>query len=318
MSGDSSHDVTAQEACDIVGIGVSVWDSVFLVDVFPNRGTVVRANRRVEGIGGGVSVAIATAARLGSTAAMVDSLGDDAAAHRIVTDLAANGVQTRGISQITGHSSSVASIWSDLKSNERTIVYSPGSASDSLRWSTAIEALVLGAKVVHLNGRHARVCEVAIRLAREVGAKVSFDGGAHRYREEIIPMLTSSDIVIVAKEFAMSHYRNRDGAEDCPRLQRLTEFLMADLECEIAGVTDGINGSFLIQRDGDSLYQPAVETDRAVDTTGCGDTYHGGFLHAYVLGYQIDAAAELAARIASSNSQSMGALAFEPTKFTSP
>lgn len=323
MPNQIADDLAEGRPCDIVGIGVSVWDTVFLVDAYPNHGTVVRANRRIEGIGGGVTVAVATAARLGSSTAMIDSLGDDQASNRIVQTLANQGVQTRGIVQQPDRTGSVASIWSDTQSSERTIVYSPGGSSELLKWNPIIEQLVTSAKIVHLNGRHAEVCAQAIQLGKQVGAKLSFDGGAYRYREETIPMLRQADIAIVAHQFAESHYRHQGGSEDTPSLQRLAEFFMNDLACEIVGVTEGTKGSYLIQRDGDAFHQPAVEVERAIDTTGCGDTYHGAFLHAIAIGDSLRSAAKFAAEIASSNAQSMGALAFSRNssidqRFTSP
>lgn len=300
----------SEKRFDIVGIGVSVWDTVLLIDSYPDPGSVVRAKQRVEGIGGGVAVAMATAGRLGSSVAMIDSLGDDEAAARIIAPLQRAGVDTTAITRQENETTSSASIWTDVASGERTIVYSPGSASERLCWTAEIDRLVRDARIVHLNGRHADVCLQLISFAKSVGTKISFDGGAYRYREEVLPMLRATDIAIVARQFAQAHYQRCTGRADLLAAARLCDFLKADLSCEIVGVTDGANGSHLIDRAGESLFQPAIRPDLAVDTTGCGDTYHGAFLHGIAAGNDVKTSAEIAAEVSSQNARALGAFSF--------
>ncbi|MCO8120595.1 carbohydrate kinase family protein [Stieleria sp. TO1_6] len=292
---------------DIVGIGVSVWDNLFLVDELPHRGQVVQACERVEGIGGGITVALATAAQLGSRVALVDSLGDDPPAKRILETLQTLGVDCRQITQHLGKTSSVASIWADKADVERTIVFSPGSACDQLSWSNELGDAVASAKLLHLNGRHPEVCRRAIEIAKQATTLVSFDGGAYRYRPQILPMLMGADIAIVAAQFAAQHFQMRYPNRSVIGARELVEFLSADLGCQIAGVTDGAGGSYLKQQGQPTIFQPAIEVDQAVDTTGCGDTYHGAFLHAWVAEQSLSQAAQLAAQTASQNARRMGA-----------
>ena len=65
-----------------------------------------------------------------------------------------------------------------------------------------------------------------------------------------------------------------------------------------------------VSDDTEHVRQIALDPERAVDTTGCGDTFHGAFLHAYVSGMSLSEAARLAAKVASKNAQAMGGLAF--------
>ena len=297
------------EAVALVGIGVSVWDSVYRITRFPEPGQVVRAVERSDGVGGGVTIAIATAARLGTDTAMVDSLGDDLASKAILGSLRNEDVVTDAIEQTDGATASTASIWSDEATRERTIVFHPGSASDRLQWNEHIEDAIAGAKMLHVNGRHGRVCRRAIGFAKSNGVRISFDGGAHRYRDEILAMLVSSEIAIVARQFAESHFESKRRLSATGlNNQKLVEFLLDDLDCDIAGVTDGERGSFLSERGKACIHQPAIEPQRAIDTTGCGDTYHGAFLHALLEGGHVQEAAKLAAEVASRNARSIGAL----------
>jgi sugar/nucleoside kinase (ribokinase family) len=220
-----------------------------------------------------------------------------------------------------GQTTSIASIWADSTAAERTIIFSPGSASDMLEWTPDLDKSIAKAKIIHLNGRHPEVCANAIEVAKSSGVTVSFDGGAYRYREQMLPMMRAADIAIVAREFAESHYQRRVGSSAGVANADLAEFLMADLSCQIVGVTDGKAGSDLIERSGGCVHQPAVKVEHAIDTTGCGDTYHGAFLHSIARGRTVKESAQLAAAVSSANARQIGGLAFSARPFgptTSP
>ncbi|MEO1530307.1 MAG: carbohydrate kinase family protein [Planctomycetota bacterium] len=292
----------------IVGIGVSVLDSICSLERFPKHGEVVRAHDRVDSIGGGITVALATAARLGSKALLIDALGDDSASDSIIKRLSDEGVETRLIERLVGETASTASIWSDLETSERTIVYCPGSACDHIEWKPLLVDTIAGASILHLNGRHPEICKRAIEVAKQHQTTISFDGGAHRYRDEILPMLRDSEVVIVARHFAACHcnsIQNSVGHE--PTTAELAAILMNDLQCAIVGVTDGERGSNWVTAN-QTFHQPAIDTQDAIDTTGCGDSFHGAFLHGLVSGMGVRESAALAAKVASVNARSIGGL----------
>lgn len=292
----------------IVGIGVSVLDSICTMKRYPKQGEVVRASERREAVGGGVAVAIATAARLGSSTALIDALGDDTASTQILARLKRETVDVQWIQQHENHTASVASIWSDSETSERTIVYCPGSACEQIQWDESLTELLSTASIVHLNGRHLALCKTAIEVARRSNTLLSFDGGAYRYRDEILPVLRAAHVVVVARQFAESHCRQflgpqvheTDSAE-------LAAALMNDLQCKVVGVTDGARGSDWIH-EGRAFHQPAEGVELAVDTTGCGDTFHGAFLHEFNQGGTVQQAAAFAARVAGMNARFIGAL----------
>lgn len=308
---------------DIVGIGVSVSDHIMLIDSMPQAGEVVQARSRINSIGGGVTVAIATAAKSGSRVAMIDALGDDSASDGIVRSLEKTGVDVSAIHREPGGTCSAASIWTESNTAERTIVFCPGTACDALRWSEAIAQKVRSAKVLHLNGRHLEVCQRAIKWAKRSGTKISFDGGAYRYRDEILPILSASDIVIVARQFAEQWLLQavndsradvearavRDSADHNRTIEELADSLMTRLRCEIVGVTDGARGSYLVHSSGERVFQSAIDPQKAIDTTGCGDSYHGAFLSSYANRGSLSAAAKTAAEVASKTSQQLGGFA---------
>jgi len=299
----------ASKRVDIVGVGVAVWDVTLVVDALPESAAVVQANQRHVGCGGGVAVAMATAAKLGCSTALLDSIGDDALSKSIASSLSGNGVNAQHLQISPQKSASVASVLVQQHSGERTIVFSPGN-SPELQWVPAFDPLIASAKVLHLNGRHLSVCRQAICLARQHNVVVSYDGGAHRYRDEIVPLLNQVDVLIVAEHFARAHHQSvcRDQTIST---EELASFLQSNLGCDLAGVTVGSGGSYFCDAGGNDWHQPAHQARRVLDTTGCGDVFHGAFLSELVRGQSYASCAEFASKIAAKNAEALGALAWE-------
>ncbi|TWU07868.1 carbohydrate kinase family protein [Stieleria varia] len=305
---------------DLIGIGVSVMDITMVVDEVPVGEAVVRASERKASLGGGVAVAMATAAKLGGKAAMVDLLGTDTISQSIIDQMQAAGVDTSLIQRNPDTQASLASVLVRKDNGERTIVFSPGTDGQP-QYTPQIEQLISTAQILHLNGRHLDVACAAIQTARQHNVLVSYDGGAHRYRSEIIPLLRETDILIVSKHFAESHVVQSQAVTRNPVVHSpalLASRLMSEFACHIVGVTDGQRGSWFVTRDGDQWRQAAVPTRYQRDTTGCGDTFHGAFLFALASGRSLKQCSELAALIASRNAEALGAFAFELDQVSEP
>lgn len=79
-----------------------------------------------------------------------------------------------------------------------------------------------------------------------------------------------------------------------------------------AGVTRGAEGYFWASADGASGHQPASPVN-AVDTTGAGDAFHGGFAWALMQGCEQAECARIAAAVAALKCQRLGARSGLPT-----
>ena len=285
----------SRAAFDLVGIGASTLDILTAVEDFPTQREVHEARAvKLEG-GGPVATALAAAARLGASCQMLDELGDDSIGLAIRADFQKYGVNTDGLHVRTGASSAVASLMVD-KVGDRAIYFQRGGTEDLSPAAMAdILARIPYAKVLHINGRHSGILEEALRTARAAGVSISFDGGADRYRPETRILAERADICIVARDFAEKY----TGLTDCAEMVRA----LFTPYTKIAGVTDGVRGSYLMERGGEVIHQCAYHMARVVDNTGCGDSYHGAFLYAYTHGKRVQEAARLAAAM---NTQALG------------
>ena len=282
---------------DVLGLGVSTLDLMLLVDEFAVNETVQCAHRSILQGGGPVATAMVTLARLGAKCAMVDQLGDDWISEKILNDFRKEGVNSNWISVIKGGTSSISSNLVRKRDGARAFVYSPGNVCD-LDVEKISEDIISSAAILHVNGRHWNACCKAVKIAKECGVKVSFDGGAHRYRPELIEIMKMCDICIVAREFGCSFSKNSE--------IEIAAKSLSDLGPKLVVITDGPLGSWIFQKDEKHFYQPAFKPKHVVDTTGAGDAYHGAFLFGLVNNYSVRKSAIFASAVAAINTHGLG------------
>ncbi|MDJ0903666.1 MAG: PfkB family carbohydrate kinase [Xenococcus sp. MO_188.B8] len=282
---------------DIVGIGVSTLDLLTIVQEFSSEDSVQQAiDAKFQG-GGPVATALVAAAKLGAKVAMIDSLGNDLIGQSILEEFNSYGVITKHIQINPGKTSSIASVWIRERDGQRSIAYRPGNTPELTKDCIAAE-IIKKAKIVHLNGRHLQCCFQACKLAKEHGVKISFDGGGGRYRSELDPLISLIDICIVARDFAEKYTKKT-------KIQNAAQCFL-DQGCELVGITDGEHGSHIFNKQGENFSQPAFKLNKVVDTTGCGDVYHGVFLSSLISGLTLKESAQRATAAAAINTQYIG------------
>lgn len=287
---------------DVIGLGAATLDVLTLLPHFPAEEELVRATAQSVQGGGPVATALATLGRLGARPALLDCQGDDWAGIQIRQGLAAEGVETGFIQVVAGARSTTAVVLVTEGEGRRTILFHPAQSAQGEELAPALEGLPLelleGAAFLHLNGRHLAACLAAARAARAKGVQVSFDGGAGRYRAELDELLGLCDLSLAALDFAQ-HCTGRDDPAEAAEA-------LLERGAQIAGVTDGARGAWIASRTGERFHQPAYRPPRLVDTTGCGDAYHGAFLFGLLRGWELRRTAAFASAVAALNARELG------------
>jgi sulfofructose kinase len=293
------------ERFDVIGLGVSPLDMVTLVDHFPaEEGVQMALDIAVQG-GGPVATALVTLARLGAKTAMLDALANDWRGELVLAEFRTEGVCTDYLKVSPGRVSSTATVLvSRQAGGARAIVFYPGTAPE-LSPADLPRPEIESAHFLHVNGRHWEACLQACRWARAAGVQVSFDGGAQRYRPELRQLVPLTDVCIVARDFAEKYTQAADISRAADALLREGPRLVA--------ITDGVRGSWVRSREGELFHQPAYLLPDVVDTTGCGDSYHGAFLFGLLQGWELKRTAALASAVAALNSQHLGGRGGLPT-----
>ncbi len=288
---------------EIIGLGASTVDVLSLVEHLPAEDENMRALEiSVQG-GGPVATAIVTAARLGARTAMLDTLGDDWRGDLIRLEFEHEGVETSYLKLAPDSTSPTSCILVKKDAGARSIVWAPGTAPELAPEDLPRQALQ-SARFLHLNGRHWQACMAAVKLARAAGVQISFDGGAGRYRGELDELLPLTDVCIVTRDFAEKYTRQADITQAARLLMQAGPRLVV--------ITGGTQGSWVFSHDG-SFHQPAYLMPGVVDTTGCGDSYHGAFLFGLLQGLDLEKTASLASAVAAINSQQLGGRIGLPT-----
>lgn len=288
---------------DVVGIGASTVDILKVVDHFPGGEEVQKSFNSAIAGGGPVATAMVTLVRLGARVMMIDSVGDDWRGKLILNEFKNENVNDDLIKINEGHSSSLSVVLVRKNDGARTIIFSPGSSPDVLPEVITVD-LISSAKFIHINGRHLEASLRACKIAKKIGTKISFDGGSHRYKKKLDEVISLSDICVVAKDFA-HNFSGRKNIDEAAQS-------ILNAGPEIVIITDGLNGSFLFTKDIVGHHQKAFVTKNTIDTTGCGDSYHGAFLFGLCKGYDLFESMKIASAVAAINSTQLGGRAALP------
>jgi len=227
---------------------------------------------------------------------MLDRQGDDWIGERIRSELTDLGVEMRHCLRQAAASSALASVWVREADGARCIAYDPGNVAP-MRPEDLPTGVIESARVLHTNGRHEAGWFEAARRARAAGVAVSFDGGAHRFRPETREFLPWIDIAIVSLDWA-ERCSGRENPEAAAQSVR-------ELGPELVEVTAGLRGSWILGPS-EQFHQPAFAVADTIDTTGCGDVYHGAFLAGWAWGWPLERCAKIASAAAAMNSRALG------------
>lgn len=252
--------------------------------------------------GGGLASTGATAiARLGGSVELWCTVGDDYHGQMICTELERDGVDISQIKVTPGYRSPCSYIEVDSETGERTI-YGSGfgnfpddvdSFFDPTRAETAKSALLTGF-----------IPNVAIEVAKRIHAK----GGvvaADLFHVDgpVAEMIHHVDAPIMP-EFSVEPMV---GSFDVPKALAF----LADLGASMPAITVGPQGSYYLA-EGVVYHCPAFPV-KTVDTTGCGDSFHGAFCYAMAQGWSQHQAIRFSAAVAALKATKLGGRSGLPT-----
>lgn len=283
-----------REKFAVVGLGQCAYDVLGRVEAYPAADAKSELGETLFQGGGPTATALVTLSRLGVRTAFSGRAGDDDFGERIREGLLAEGVDCSHLLTDAGRTSQFAFIAVEEGSGRRNIFWSRGSARP-LSPSELDEDLIRGCRILHLDGLQQEASLAAARLAREAGVTTVLDGGT--FREGTDGLLPFIDHLVVSETFALQ----ATGREE-PR--SALEILLSR-GAQAVTVTFGERGSRTLSRDGEEFHQPAFPVD-AVDTTGCGDVFHGGYIYGMLQGWDLRRSVRFAAACAALKTRALG------------
>jgi sugar/nucleoside kinase (ribokinase family) len=146
-----------------------------------------------------------------------------------------------------------------------------------------------GYDIFHIEGylvQNHELLEKSIRLAKEAGCMVSLDLASYNVINENHAFLKG-----LVKQYVDIVFANEDESFAYTHLNPEESVQMIAEQCDIAVVKVGKNGSYVQQ--GSKRHHIGAITTSCTDSTGAGDYFAGGFLHALSDGFDIRRCAEI-------------------------
>jgi sulfofructose kinase len=287
---------------DVVGIGANSVDFVYLVPGYPARhGAFSKMPIRAQMTcgGGQMATALATCARLGLRAKYIGATGNDANGALIRRKLGSLGIDTTGVVTREGRNQFAVIIVDDT-TGERIVLWD---RDDRLRLDAGdvTPEVIRTARLVHVDDTDQAAAIRAATLAREAGIPCTSD--LDRLTERTEELVAAVSVPIFAENLPNALSGERDPEAALRQLRRHHDGLFV--------VTLGPRGAMAL--DGDRLiHVPGFEVE-AVDTTGAGDVFRGGFIYGLLQQWPVDRVLRFANAAAAVSCTRTGALDSVPS-----
>lgn len=266
----------------VLGLGVAAMDVVLQCESLPQEDGFAFIHSEQLMPGGSCANVLVTLARLGTAASLVAAVGDDHYGTVFLEDLTCVGVNTENVKirkkGVTLHTF----VTVDNRGN-RSIFVNPGDSLLTLRAEEVDGFMLEGAVVFYTDMFPGKPALKLARLAREQEIPVvfvlecapSFMQLCGISREEINEMLSYCGLFCAGRE-ALREF----AGEVDPK--KAAEQLYLHFQPPLGLIaTLGDEGAIWVHRE-QNIHMPAFSV-KAVDTTGAGDAFCGGLIHAYFI-----------------------------------
>jgi sulfofructose kinase len=274
---------------DILGFGAVAVDDLLLVDSYPPPDSKMPVREKQREGGGLAGTALVAAARLGACTAYAGVLGDDELSRFTIEGLERAGVDCTSVRYQPDARPYHSTIIVDLSGGHRTILFTAAGVTSPTA-AEVTEELVAACRLLFVDSTVAALGLHVLGLARARGIPVVAD--LERFSGPEIPELTRQvDHLIVGTGFAGQVTGETDPAVMVRALRT-----PAHTACV---VTAGERGCWYMSKEtGDAVcHQPAYRV-QVIDTTGCGDVFHGAYAAAIVRGESVPRAIKVASAAA--------------------
>ena len=277
----------------VSGLGQCSLDYLALVDAYPDIDTKKEVLAWHEQGGGPVATALVALSRLGIPCRFCGVIGDDEAGEKIRQALIEEGVDVKDLRQRKRSISQTAFIAVEKSTAKRTIFWRRPSGSP-LQQHEVAEYFLAGSDFLLIDGLMMEASLSVAKRAKELNIPVMLDGGSAR--PGMIELAGLCDYVVASAGFASG--LGWDFSADA-----LLE-VKRSLGVKVLTITFGAEGS-VSAGDDRIIISPAFTVD-AVDTTGAGDVFHGGYIYGLLKGWELERVLRFASAFAAMKCRQMG------------
>ncbi len=290
---------------DVLCLGIMVADVVARpVKGLPKKGTLETVER-IELHTGGCAVNTGISlARLGVRVGLMGKAGQDGFGDYIINVLQRNGVDAGGVVRDPVNNTSGTMVMVD-QDGERSFIHYVG-ANGAIREEDIDFDRVRRARILHVAGHNlmpgfdGEVCARVLQRARAAGVTTSLDTAwdfSGRWLALIEPCLHQVDIFVPSFEEA-KEIAGREEPDD------VADFFL-NYGIKTVALKMGSQGCYVKTRQ--EAFALPIFPVQAVDATGAGDAFAGGFLAGVVMGWDLKQTARLGNAVGALCVTAMGA-----------
>ncbi len=255
-----------QPRWDILGLGCVTVDDLLYLPEYPAPDSKMQISGSERQGGGLTGTALVAAARLGTHCAFAGVMGNDDVSNWILNDLKQEGLDVSQAVRRADARPFRATILVESQGHTRTILYDApemSGADDELPTDDVIRSTrVLFVDDFGIVGQLR-----AARIAHDAGIPIV--GDFERVTTpRVADLITLVDHLIVSIRFASALTALSDPAEAARKLWHE--------HSSVVVITGGAQGCWVTENGQDVTHFPAFKVE-VVDTTGCGDVFHGAY-----------------------------------------
>ena len=290
---------------DILGLGYTAVDELLYVDGYPPADSKLPVRRRERHCGGLAATALVAAARLGCRCAYAGTLGEDDHSQFVVRRFGEEGVDVTHLRHLPDARPVRSTIIVDQIGQTRTILFDlNGVVGVDSSWPQ--EDVIRAAAVLLVDncGVEGMIRAARIALEAQIPVVADFESAEDPLFPQLLALV---DHLILSRDFALKVTGKQD-----PVLAAHSLWIR---NRRAVIVTCGKEGCWYAsdQQPGIPSHQQALAVE-AIDTTGCGDVFHGAYAAALVHGRNVPDAVRFATAAAGLKATHRGGQAGIPTR----
>ncbi len=267
-----------KRAIDILGLGCVSVDDLAVISRYPEPDGKVAIDNFSRQCGGLTGTALVAAARLGAKCAYAGALAHEELSECVLKNFTNEGIDTQFVQRRPEARPVYAFIAIDQQRQTRNIFFNKNTAlGPTPGWPQSEVICSAGALLVDYFGVEGMIC--AARTARSAGVPViaDFEEDPGGHFPELLHLV---DHLLLPLQFA----RQITGFNDP---SAITSALWHD-QRQVVVLTAGIRGCWFISAESPSTLQHQTAfCVNSIDTTGCGDVFHGAYAYGLVRGLDV-------------------------------
>lgn len=285
---------------DVVGMGLNSVDFLGVVPKFPGPNSKMKILQFSKQGGGQVATALVALSRWGVKTKYIGKVGEDEWGQFSLDSIRNEGVDISSVIIEPHATNQFAMIIIDEPSGDRTILWNRDERLMYREGELQKEEVCSG-KILHLDGHDIQAALQCARWAREEKIVTVLD--LDKVEPLTSELIKETDFLITSSSFPKLFTGIPDREKALLELQKYTSGFLC--------TTLGHEGSMALV-DGEILYMEGFKV-KAVDTTGAGDVFHGGFIYGLLQNWEISEILRFANAVAALKCRDLGGRRGIPT-----